>query len=86
VAFQHLAAPAPPPRWLCYAAPPIAAARMRRWWHVALFTPTCRAAIIFAAFIPIRAIIGYGVMGGFPDRMRSIQAYRKSVAEARTKT
>ncbi len=77
-----LASAAPPPRWLCYAAPPIAAARMKRWWYVALFTPICLAALVFAAFLPLRAIIVYGLMGGFADRLRSIQAYRKSVAEA----
>jgi hypothetical protein len=75
-----LADPAPPPRWLCYAAPPIAAARMKRWWYVALFTPVCLAALILAAFIPLRAIVVYGLMGSFADRLRSIQAYRKSVA------
>jgi hypothetical protein len=80
-----LAAPAPPPRWLCYVAPPIAAARMRRWWYFALFTPICLAALVFAAFIPLRAIVVYGLMGGFADRLRSIQAYRKSVAETQAR-
>jgi hypothetical protein len=75
-----LAAPAPPPRWLCYVAPPIAVARMKRWWYFALFTPICLAALVFAAFIPLRAILVYGLMGGFADRLRTIQAYRKSVA------
>jgi len=76
-----LAGPAPPPRWLCYVAPPIAAVRMKRWWYAALFTLICLAALVFAAFIPLRAIVVYGLMGGFADRLRSIQAYRKSVAQ-----
>jgi len=81
-----LAAPAPPARWLCYVAPPIAAARLRRWWYVALFTPICLAALILAVFIPLRAILVYGLMGGFADRLRSVQAYRKIVAESQADT
>jgi hypothetical protein len=80
-----LKAPAPPPRWLCYVAPPIAAARMRRWWYFALFTPICLAALVFAAFIPLRAILVYGLIGSFADRLRSIQAYRKLVAESQAR-
>jgi hypothetical protein len=81
-----LAAAAPPARWLCYVAPPIAAARLRRWWYVALFTPICLAALILAVFIPLRAILVYGLMGGFADRLRSVQAYRKIVAESQADT
>jgi len=77
-----LATPAPPPRWLCYVAPPIAAARMRRWWHFAIFTPLCLAALALAVFMPIRAIFVYALMGTFADRLRSLEAYRKALAEA----
>jgi len=76
-----LAAPAPPPRWLCYVAPPIAAARMKGWWQLVISTPLCLAALAVVAFLPVRAIFVYGLMGTFADRLRAIQAYRKSVAE-----
>jgi len=77
-----LAAPAPPPRWLCYAAPPIAAARMKAWWHVAISAPLCLGALALVAFLPIRAIFVYALMGTFADRLRAIQTYRKSIAAA----
>jgi hypothetical protein len=76
-----LAAPAPPPRWLCYAAPPIAAARMKGWWQLVISTPLCLAALAFVAFLPIRAIFVYALMGTFVGRLRVIQLYRKSIAE-----
>lgn len=77
-----LAAPAQPPRWLCYAAPPIAAARMKAWWHVAIFAPLCLAALALIVFIPIRAIFVYALMGTFADRLRGIQSYRKTIAQS----
>lgn len=77
-----LAAPAPPPRWLSYAAPPIAAARMKAWWHVAIFAPLCLAALALLVFIPIRAIFVYALMGTFADRLRAIQTYRKTIAQS----
>jgi hypothetical protein len=77
-----LSTPAPPPRWLCYVAPPIAAARMKCWWHFAIFTPLCLAALALAVFMPIRATFVYALMGTFADRLRSLEAYRKALAEA----
>jgi hypothetical protein len=76
-----LAAPAPPPRWHCYAAPPIAAARMKGWWQLVISTPLCLAALAFIAFLPLRAIFVYALMGTFVDRLRVIQLYRKSITE-----
>lgn len=76
------AAPAPPPRWLCYLAPAIAAARMKGWWHLVISTPLCVAALALVAFLPIRAIFVYALMGSFADRRRAIQAYRQAIAAA----
>ncbi len=75
-----LAAPPPPPRWLCYAAPPVAAFRMGKWGHGAVLTPLCVAAIGLAVIIPIRAIFVYGLMGNIADRARAAAARRTRAA------
>jgi hypothetical protein len=54
---------------------------MKRWWQLVISTPLCLAALALAAFLPIRAIFVYGLMGTFADRLRAVQTYRKSMAQ-----
>jgi len=76
----------PPPRWLCYVAPPIAALRMRKWWFAAISTAICLAALVFMPFLTTRTLFVYVMMGGFADRQRAVAAYRRIIAQAQQMT
>lgn len=75
-----LAEPTPPPRWLCYLAPPLAALRLRRWLSAALLGAACLLVLAAALLMPLRAIPIYFMLGAFADRQRGVAAYRQAMA------